>query len=109
MGPDFSIHGFDNGAGGAFDNGAGSLDSPEISVFVVFRRCFARTSYHTSFFEISFLSSDPSRKRSVCKKKAAEVLFGRVYLCRSSLFFLRFFKPFPKFLGKNRVFCRRGF
>ena len=93
MGPDFSIHGFDNGADGAFDNGAGSLDSPERSVFVVFRCCFARTSYHTSFFERSFLSSDPSRKRSFCKKKAAEVLFGRVYLCRSYLFFFDYSRP----------------
>ena len=55
MGPDFSIHGFDNGAGGAFENGAGSLHCPKIPVFVVFRRSLARTSYQTSFAEISFL------------------------------------------------------
>ena len=80
MGPDFSIHGFDNGAGGAFDNGAGSLDSPEISVFVVFHRCFARTSYHTSFFETSFLSSDPSETERLQKKKS-----GRSAVRTSSL------------------------
>ena len=57
MGPDFSIHGFDNGAGGAFENGAGSLHSPKIPVFVVFRRSLARTSYQTSFAEISFFGA----------------------------------------------------
>ena len=54
MGPDFALCRFDNGAGGAFENGAGSLHCPKIPVFVVFRRSLARTSYETSFVEISF-------------------------------------------------------
>ena len=54
MGPDFALCRFDNGAGGAFENGAGSLHCPKIPVFVVFRRSLARTSYQTSFVEISF-------------------------------------------------------
>ena len=59
MGPDFGIHGFDNGA---------AVRSP-------------------------FPETEPFQK-----KKVARVLFGRVYLCCSSLFFLRFFMPFSKFL-----------
>ena len=71
MGPDFSIHGFDNGAGYAFDNGAGSLHSPKIPVFVVFRRSLARTSYQTSFAEISFLGVGAFLDTEVCPNKKA--------------------------------------
>ena len=71
MGPDFSIHGFDNGAGGAFDNGAWNLDPPKISVFVVFRRSLARTSYQTSFAEISFLGLGAFPGTELCPNKKA--------------------------------------
>ena len=71
MGPDFSIHRFDNGAGGAFENGAGSLHSPKIPVFVVFRRSLARTSYETSFAEISFLGLGAFPDTELCPHKKA--------------------------------------
>ena len=71
MGPDFSIHGFDNEAGGAFENGAGSLHSPKIPVFVVFRRSLARTSYQTSFAEISFLGLGAFLDTELCPHKNA--------------------------------------
>ena len=71
MGPDFSIHGFDNGAGGAFENGAGSLHSPKIPVFVVFRRSLARTSYQTSFAEISFWGLGAFLDTELCPHKNA--------------------------------------
>ena len=71
MGPDFSIHGFDNGAGGAFENGAGSLHCPKIPVFVVFRRSLARTSYQTSFAEISFLGLGAFPDTELFSKKKA--------------------------------------
>ena len=111
MGPDFALCRFDNGAGGAFENGAGSLHCPKIPVFVVFRRSLARTSYETSFVEISFfwarsLSGDGA---FYTEKSAGKVVFGRVSSCGHSLFSLRFLEPFREFLAKNRVFWHRAF
>ena len=111
MGPDFSIHRFDNGAGGAFENGAGSLHSPKIPVFVVFRRSLARTSYQTSFAEISILGLGAFPDTELCPhKKAREKCCTDesprvVILC----FVFDVWSPSENSSIKIGFFCRRAF
>ena len=109
VGPDFSVHGFDNGAAVRSKMGPGVFQLQNTGFRSVSSLvCAAHLSRLVSQICVSEFGPIPTSSTCRTKTNTKKGWRQRVHLCRSSLSLVQFSKPISKFLSKNSVSFRSG-